>query len=185
MEDVERTRQDGRFRRTFLYAAAILGYVALTTLLTYPLVRHITGNELASFVGGVVFTFCPYKFAHLLGHVHLVSTHWIPFYALFVLRMTTEASRRIRHALYSGLFLTLIGYTVIFLSVLAVRRHWRKRPSVRFWAVTCLVFLVLSMGPYLRVLGHKIVPWRDTSLHRLPEPRLPDPGASARRDLPG
>jgi len=369
MEDPERAREDGRVRRILLVAAALLGYVALTALLTYPLVarfwtavpgapgdasiflwnswwvkhalldlkvnpfrtdyifypggtslvfhaltflnglasiplqelfglvaahntvifasfvlsafgayllvRHVTGNELASFIGGAVFAFCPYKFAHLLGHVHLVSTQWIPFYVLFVLRMTTEAPRRVRHAVCAGLFLILIGYTdysyllhsllftgilfgwtiladrtarrdpsfwkaylvlagvfllgfspvlllaaqeaahgdyptvhggggsaafvadllgfvtppvfhpvlktwgqavsrhfkgnvvewtvflgftVIFLSLVAVRRRWRDCRSVRFWAVVGLVFLVLSMGPYLRVLGHKVVP---------------------------
>ena len=52
---------------------------------TYLLVRHLTGMRAAAFVAGLIFAFCPYHFAHLLGQLNLVSLQWIPFYVLALL----------------------------------------------------------------------------------------------------
>ena len=35
---------------------------------------------------GVIFTFSPFHFAHLLGHMQVISLEWMPFYALYLLR---------------------------------------------------------------------------------------------------
>jgi len=43
-------------------------------------------RKLAAFVAGLVFTFSPYHFAHLLGHMQLISLEWLPFYVLFTVR---------------------------------------------------------------------------------------------------
>jgi hypothetical protein len=43
-------------------------------------------RKLAAFVAGLVFTFSPYHFAHLLGHMQLISMEWLPFYVLFTVR---------------------------------------------------------------------------------------------------
>ena len=51
-------------------------------LLCYYLTRH----KWASFVGGLVFTFAPYHFAHMFGHMNLVSLQWIPFYVIALLK---------------------------------------------------------------------------------------------------
>jgi hypothetical protein len=53
---------------------------------TFLLCRYLVGNVWASFVGGIVFTFSPYHFAHLFGHMNLASLQWIPFYALLLLK---------------------------------------------------------------------------------------------------
>src|SRR5262249_30298376 len=50
------------------------------------LARHLTGCRPAAFVAGLIFTFCPYHFAHLRGHLNLVCLEWIPFYILALLR---------------------------------------------------------------------------------------------------
>jgi hypothetical protein len=52
----------------------------------FLLCHYLTANRWASFVGGAIFTFSPYHFAHLLGHMNLVSLQWIPFYVLVLLR---------------------------------------------------------------------------------------------------
>ncbi|MDQ6694481.1 MAG: hypothetical protein M3014_08690 [Chloroflexota bacterium] len=52
----------------------------------YLLCRYLTGSRWASFVGGGIFAFSPYHFAHLLGHMNLASLQWIPFYVLLLLR---------------------------------------------------------------------------------------------------
>ena len=51
-------------------------------LLCYYLTRH----SWASFVGGLVFSFAPYHFAHMYGHLNLVSLQWIPFYVIALLK---------------------------------------------------------------------------------------------------
>ncbi len=38
---------------------------------------------LAAFLGGAIFALAPYRSAHLLGHLSLVSTQTLPFFALF------------------------------------------------------------------------------------------------------
>lgn len=53
---------------------------------TFLLCHYLTKHRWASFVGGIVFTFSPYHFAHLFGHMNLASLQWIPFYVLLLLR---------------------------------------------------------------------------------------------------
>lgn len=252
----------------------------------YLLIRHLTRHEIASFIGGIVFAFCPYTFAHLRAHVNLVSTQWIPFYVLCLLRMIEGPPRtRIRYGFAAGLFLlftaytdyyylyylciftaaylayvlltdgrrivnrsflkasltgaltflaglapllvlavrelasgdhmtvpphtgfaayvadvlgfvtpsvfhpvfkgyawvisrhfrgnpeewtVFLGYTVIVLSVVAVVRLRRRSTAVRFWMWLGLAFLFLSLGPYPRVCGVKIVPLPTYFLKRIP-----------------
>jgi hypothetical protein len=40
----------------------------------------------AAFVGGIVFAFAPYHFAHMFGHLNLTLVQWIPFYVLLLLK---------------------------------------------------------------------------------------------------
>src|SRR5207245_2641981 len=46
--------------------------------------------RLAAFLAGVGFTFSSYHLTHLLGHLDLVSTEWLPFVALFCLKTLRE-----------------------------------------------------------------------------------------------
>lgn len=43
-----------------------------------------------SFLGGCIFTFCNYHFAHAQGHLHLVSMEWVPVFLLFWYRLLTR-----------------------------------------------------------------------------------------------
>jgi hypothetical protein len=52
----------------------------------YLLVYRFGAGKLAAFVAGLVFTFSPYHFAHLLGHMQLISLEWLPFYVLFTVK---------------------------------------------------------------------------------------------------
>jgi hypothetical protein len=49
--------------------------------------------------------FCPYRFAHALGHINLISTQWMVLYILFMIRMINEDKRS--NALLASLFLIL------------------------------------------------------------------------------
>ena len=63
--------------------------------------------------------FCPYHFAHALGHVNLMSIQWIPLYALFLIKTVREGG--IKNAVYAGIFLLFTAMSCyIYLLYLAV-----------------------------------------------------------------
>lgn len=74
---------------------------------TFLLVRYLTGDIRAAFISGLIFMFCPYHFAHALGHMNLTSMEWIPFYVLFLIKTIREEN--IKNSFYAGIFLFLIA----------------------------------------------------------------------------
>jgi hypothetical protein len=99
------------------------------------------GSRFPAFAAGVIFSFSPFHFAHLLGHMQVISLEWIPFYALYLLKLVRGTERRgamSRNSLMAGLFLVLIGlcdlyyvlYCLLFTGVViawALWRAWRFR----------------------------------------------------------
>jgi|GEM_PF-6334711 len=73
------------------------------------LARHMVGDRDISFIAGLAFAFIPFRFAHLLGHMHIISTQWIPFFLLHLVRGMKEGDRR--DFLLSGVFLALTMHT--------------------------------------------------------------------------
>lgn len=71
----------------------------------YRLALYHTIDRKASFFSGLVFGFSTYHFAHLYGHMNLISIQWIPFYVLFLIKMRHQESSR--NVLYAAIFLTL------------------------------------------------------------------------------
>lgn len=63
-----------------LFSFVLAGYGA------FLLCRYVGAARWPAFVGGVVFAFSPYHFAHLYGHMNLASLQWIPFYILLLLK---------------------------------------------------------------------------------------------------
>jgi hypothetical protein len=76
--------------------------------------RKAAAAEAAAFVASLIFTFAPFHFAHLLGHMQVFSYEWLPFYALALLRGVHNGVRGgpwLRTSLLAGLFLAFAGYT--------------------------------------------------------------------------
>ncbi len=117
---------------------------------TYLLVRYLTGQRRAAFVAGIVFTFCPYHFAHLHGQLNLISIQWLPLYVLALLkawgpdvpagaagaRDAPNWSNSLRWAAVAGGWLAVTAYTewlhVLFLGLFtAWFAAWRllRHPS--------------------------------------------------------
>jgi hypothetical protein len=71
----------------------VLSFVA-AGLGTYWLVHYLTGSRPGAFVAGLIFTFAPYHFAHLLGQLNLTSLQWIPFYILALFKLWEPAGLR-------------------------------------------------------------------------------------------
>ncbi|MEJ2560397.1 MAG: hypothetical protein P8186_30095 [Anaerolineae bacterium] len=70
-----------------LFSFVIGGYGAY--LLAFYVLRGHTSaawRPWVAFMAGVVYTFSPYHFAHLLGHMQLISLEWLPFYVLSLLQ---------------------------------------------------------------------------------------------------
>jgi hypothetical protein len=126
------------------YNSVVLFSFAMGGFGAYLLGRHTLGTDgaiLPAFAAGVIFSYSPFHFAHLLGHMQVISLEWIPFYALYLLRAVQGATRRApirRDVPLAALFLALIGlcdfYYVLyclFFTILvlgwAVWRAWRVR----------------------------------------------------------
>ncbi len=119
----------------------------------YLLVRQILGipgGKFPALAAGVIFSFSPFHFAHLLGHLQVISLEWIPFYALYLVRIFQVPQRidgnpegiGIKEMLLAALFLVLIGlcdlyyvlYCLLFTGVVlawAFWRGWRSRRTGR------------------------------------------------------
>src|SRR4029453_1052881 len=77
----------------FIPLSAVFGDVAASNLIVlatfpawalgaYALARHLGGSRTGAFLAGLAFGFCPYRLARIAGHYDLLSTQWIPLYAL-------------------------------------------------------------------------------------------------------
>ena len=147
------------YNAVVLFSFTIAGYG--TTLLSLDVLRRAgarPGRRLwaSSVVAGAVFTFAPFHFAHLLGHMQVFSLQFIPFYVLYLLRsLTIRQGISYRDAALAALFLILAGlcdwYAVLYLGLwtaltllwLAVRRQLH-RAQVGAVALIVLLFLVVT-----------------------------------------
>lgn len=126
------------------YNVVVLFSFAMGGFGAYLLVRRTLGSRggvFPAFAAGVVFSFSPFHFAHLLGHLQVISLEWIPFYALYLLRIVQGDEGAIaarRDAVLAAVFLVLVGlcdlyyvlYCLIFTAVVlcwAAWRSWRSR----------------------------------------------------------
>lgn len=119
------------YNAVVLFSFTVAGYGA--TLLTLFVLRRSgasAGWQLwaAALTAGAIFTFSPFHFAHLLGHMQVFSLEFAPFYVLYLLRSLPASWKspprlppRRRDALLAAFFLVLCGlcdwYLVLYLSL--------------------------------------------------------------------
>lgn len=93
-------------------------------------------DHLAAFLAGVIFTFAPFHFAHLLGHMQVISLEWLPFYVLALVRsLAPGRTRPMPHIVLAVVFLVLTGlcdwyfafYLLIFTALYLGYRIWVDR----------------------------------------------------------
>jgi hypothetical protein len=88
----------------------LLASLVATSVCTFLLVRQETGSTAGAFVGSLIFTYAPYKLAHLgVAHLHVVMAWAVPLFALFLLRWLRQS--RLTHAIAAGACLGAIGLT--------------------------------------------------------------------------
>jgi len=157
---------------------------------TFLLIRYVTtrqglaagpGREWAAFAGGCVFTFSPFHFAHLLGHMQVFALEWIPFYVLTFLQAMDSLQRErkpgaqrgwkslLKRSCLPALFLILVGlcdwyyvmylgiFSLLYLAYLATRRQLRWEHLVILGASTLLFGVILSplLAPMMRIASQK------------------------------
>ena len=140
----------------------VLSFV-MTGFGTYLWVRRLTGSAASGLVAGVIAAFLPTRFAHLVGHLTIVSTHWIPFALYFFERFLEQKKTRDAVALGAttamvALCSWYLAYSIaLMLPIYALMRSrpWRVHWNREWWrgiaiAVGAAATLVLPfMIPYL------------------------------------
>lgn len=166
----------------FVPLSAILGGVGAANLIVcatfvasalsaYALCRRLGAGPEGAFLAGVAFGFCPYRLARLAGHYDLLSTEWIPLYALALVVLMEAGPTRIGLALLAGATAAACGYTnlsyLIFLALLSLlHAAWmaatrRQRPGAIAWrgAVVALAAAALLL-PLAVEAARDLTSWR-------------------------
>ena len=114
--------------------------------------------HLAAFLAGLIYAFASNRAIYAaLGHYDMVTTQWLPFYALYLLKTLREP--KLKNAVLAGLFFALAALAeMIFASflglftaviVLAVWRPWRLRWSAFGRLALAMAVAVLIWSPVL------------------------------------
>lgn len=91
------------------YNALVILTFVLTGFTTFLLTYSLTKSYWASITGGFIFSFSNYHFAHLEGHLNVISFEWIPLFILFWLRFLSRPS-------LSGGFVSAVSLYTVLLS---------------------------------------------------------------------
>ncbi len=89
----------------------------LLTLTLLPADRFSLRNRiLAAFLAGAVYAFASNRSIYAaIGHYDMVSTAWLPFFALYAVRF--QRRRRLRDAAIAGVFFTMAAYNEMIFAV--------------------------------------------------------------------
>ena len=93
------------FRMELTYNLVVIFSFIMSGIGMYLLARYLIKNCLAAFISGVIYTFCPFHFAHGLGHLQLIAMEWMPFYILYMIK--THREEGWKNGVLAGIFLIL------------------------------------------------------------------------------
>jgi hypothetical protein len=155
-----------------LFSFVVGGYGAyLLALQVLPRGGERT-DHIVAFLGGAVFTFSPFHFAHLLGHMQVFSLEWLPFFVLCLVRSLSTDGLRVRSDLVlPALFLVLTGlcdwyyvlYLLLFTVVYLGYRLWVQRRPRMLLLKTALILILsgVALSPLLVPMALEAI--RDSS----------------------
>lgn len=144
------------FELHVIYTILWLNTFILGALGTYLLVKYLTNNPYAAFVSGLAFSFTPYHMVHAQGHFGATSIQWIPFCALFLMKVYREGGRR--NGVVAGVFFILVAmsdmqymmFTGIFVALLVIYELFTELKKnndyfyvIEYIASKYIVFLVV------------------------------------------
>ncbi len=140
-----------------LVSSVLSGYGA------FLLALKVTKSRQAAFIAGIVYAFSPFRFAHLLGHMQVFSTEWIPFFILALFRAVRGGPLLLPILFlslsslcdwYQALYLAL--FTALYLAWLAWKKHMNLRMAFKigaiwgFWGIALSPLLVPMLLEMLR-----------------------------------
>jgi hypothetical protein len=76
------------------YNTVVVLSLTLAAYFAYLLVARLSGSRQAGFVGGVIYAYGSYHFAHLLGHANLLASEWLPAYLLCLIAASESEGRQ-------------------------------------------------------------------------------------------
>ena len=178
------------------YNVVVLLSLVLAGYFAYLLVGQVSGSRVAGFVGGVICAFGSYHLAHMLEHMNLLASEWLPAYLLCLLLALGARGRRrtlLVLAAAGALVLTMlcewqyVVFAIVATGWLAGYEAIRRRaigPLVvavaigGVWAVLALPLLV----PTIRQAGQGITSLTDVTVAEIARGAtvLPDAGAPFR-----
>ncbi len=147
------------------YNVTLLLTFVLTGFGTYLWTNRLTGSTGGAIVAGIVAAFLPYRFAHVHGHLHMVSTHWVPFAFLAFDRFLDRKSAA-RAAVFgvcaamvalSSWYYAYAAGLMLPLYALVRSRPWREHWTGAWWrglaiaAMTAAVLVLPFLMPYLQL----------------------------------
>src|SRR5436190_4039065 len=121
------------FGEVFTFNFLVLASFPLTAFGTYLFARELWSRRSAALLAGIIVGFCPYRFAHSMGHLSIVSTEWIPFFFLYLERLISRP--RLKSAVLAGVFFGLSAWTTWYYFFMvpiaaafyvAFRINWRE-----------------------------------------------------------
>src|SRR5262249_16914466 len=144
---------------TLAYNVLFLGIIVLSGLGVYLLVRDLTGNSLAAFLGGLAFAFAPYRIDQF-EPLQVLSSQWMPFSFLGLRRFLATGGLRplaggaaaiAAQALSCGYYLAYFTPFVVAYAIYEMAAHGRLRDG-RAWRglVGAGVVVLIVVAAFLR-----------------------------------
>jgi hypothetical protein len=140
------------------YNLLFISTFVLSGLGMFLLVRELTGNTTAGFVGGLLFAFAPYRLPQS-SHVQVLSAQWMPFVLYGLTRYFERRRMRPLAGAAGALVLQNLssGYHLLYFPPFAAayvlweilrRRRWRDR---RMWAQLAFAggLVAVATAPFL------------------------------------
>ena len=122
------------------YNLLILSTFVLCGLGAFLLVRELTGDALAGFVGGLLFAFAPYRMTQT-SQLAALSTEWLPFVLYGATRYMESVTARSSQALRGGRVVPLAGMTAA-----AIAAALSGADSVDYFTPFVAAFVVWEIG---------------------------------------
>lgn len=123
----------------------------LSTYFTFLLVKELTKSTPAGLVAGIIFGYCPYRMARVVGTLPLVDTQWIPLCLLFLERAIQR--RRWQQMALAGLAFSLAALsswyyatTLVLLVPVFLLARIRSWHPLKTWLPGGVAFLLVALA---------------------------------------
>jgi hypothetical protein len=136
----------------------------------YLLIKYLVKDPVTAFICGLIFAFCPYRLWNL-NHLNLLSTEWIPFYLLHLIRSVD--GKLLKNTLWASVFfiftflsdftcaLFLALFTLIYLlfKLIKSRKQLLDKKLIKNSCIALFTAIAI-LSPLLYSLSSTKVAWQ-------------------------